>query len=190
MKWHIHFWKEPLDKGICIFSSAVAHRYRRRAKQKEDERKDNQRQQLIERTAGRTWVMGVVGWDPGCPGAELYRRLFQIMCSFKVPQNINYKGVLSRAQISARCVCNIVLRHVTEWMQPTKGAVKHTSSKAVMCKCSWIGFVEQSLHIISTKSSTAEHMAVACVGLRVTPSVVSQTQKDKWLSVWECRVFV
>lgn len=37
----------------------------RQAKQKEDERKDNQREQLIERSAGEG------DEDPGCPGAEL-----------------------------------------------------------------------------------------------------------------------
>lgn len=45
------FWKEPHDEGICIFSSVAVRNYRR-TEQKEDERKDNQREQIIERSAG------------------------------------------------------------------------------------------------------------------------------------------
>lgn len=63
-KMAYQIWKEPRDEGICIFSSVAVYNYRP-AKQKEDERKDNQREQLIERSAGE-------GADyPGCPGAEI-----------------------------------------------------------------------------------------------------------------------
>lgn len=63
-KMAYHFWKEPCDKSICIFSSVAVYNYRQ-SKQKEDERKDNQREQLIERSAGEG-----TGY-PGCPGAEI-----------------------------------------------------------------------------------------------------------------------
>lgn len=58
------FWKDPHDKDICIFSSVAVYNYQQ-AKQKEDERKDNQREQLIERSAGEGAEY------PWCPGAEI-----------------------------------------------------------------------------------------------------------------------
>lgn len=77
-KMAYQFWKELCDKGICIFSSVAVYNYRQ-AKQKEDDRKDNQREQLIERSAGEGAEC------PGCPGAEIHA--FWIMCSFIMPQN-------------------------------------------------------------------------------------------------------
>lgn len=50
------FWKELCDKDICIFSSVAVYNYQQ-AKQKQDERKDNQREQLIERSA-KGWGVG------------------------------------------------------------------------------------------------------------------------------------
>lgn len=50
INWHFKFETRPRDKGFCIFSSVAVCNYRQ-AKQKEDERKDNQREQLIKRSA-------------------------------------------------------------------------------------------------------------------------------------------
>lgn len=50
-KWHIQFERGRCDDSICIFSSVAVYYYQQ-TEQKEDERKDNQREHLIKRSAG------------------------------------------------------------------------------------------------------------------------------------------